>query len=116
MTRRGALMRGDRRRGFHRCDAVLHRVLHLLERAHLDLAHALARDAEFFGELLERDRILGEPARLEDAPLAVVEHAQRLAERLAAVAGVLGLGRHPLPALRAPVPPDPRLPTLAGPP
>src|SRR2546430_12693635 len=85
MTRRGALMRGDRRRGFHRCDAVLHRVLHLLERAHLDLAHALARDAEFFGELLERDRILGEPARLEDAPLAVVEHAQRLAERLAAV-------------------------------
>src|SRR5215467_14070453 len=31
------------------------------------LAHALARDAELVGELLERDRFFGEPARLEDA-------------------------------------------------
>src|SRR5437899_13044724 len=93
-------MRWYGRRGFHLCDAVLHRVLHLVERAHLDLAHALARDAEFFGELLERDRILGEPARLEDAPLAVVEHAQRLAERLAAVVEFLVLGQHSFMALR----------------
>src|SRR2546425_7046138 len=107
-------MRGDRRRGFHRCDAVLHRVLHLLERAHLDLAHALARDAEFFGELLERDRILGEPARLEDAPLAVVEHAQRLAERLAAVVEVLVLGPHSFLAWRVAGPPILPLPRIAA--
>ena len=37
------------RRALHGRDAVLHRVLHLLEGAHLDLAHALARDAEFLG-------------------------------------------------------------------
>ena len=58
------------RRAFHRGDAVLHRLLHLLEGAHLDLAHALARDSKFLGELRERDLFLGEPARLEDAPLA----------------------------------------------
>ena len=52
------------RRAFHRGDAVLHRLLHLLEGAHLDLAHALARDAELLGKVLERDRVLGKPARL----------------------------------------------------
>ena len=49
---------------------MLHCVLHLLEGDHLDLAHALARDAEFLGQLRERDLFLGQPARLEDAPLA----------------------------------------------
>jgi hypothetical protein len=42
-----------------------HRFLHLLERAHLDLAHALARNAELRREFLERDRIFGQPARLD---------------------------------------------------
>src|SRR5256885_1260326 len=69
------LMRGDglrlRRWGFHRRDLVLHRLLHLLEGAHLDLAHALAGHAELLGQLLERDRIVGQPTRLEDAALAV---------------------------------------------
>ena len=44
------------RRAFHRGDAVLHRLLHLLEGAHLDLAHALERDAELLGKVRERDR------------------------------------------------------------
>ena len=35
------------------------------------------------------DAVVGEAARLEDAPLAVVEHGERLAERLAAVVGFL---------------------------
>ena len=53
---------------------MLHRVLHLLEGAHLDLAHALARDAKFLGQLRERDLFLGEPARLEyPEPAAVPE-------------------------------------------
>src|SRR5260221_12116629 len=90
----------QRRRGRHRRDAVLHCVLHLLEGAYLDLAHALARDAEFLGQLHERDPFLGEPARLEDAPLALVEHGERIAQRLAAVfqrpprggGGLLGWG------------------------
>src|ERR1700746_4082069 len=42
-------------RGRYRRDAVLHCVLHLREGAHLDLAHALARDAEFLGQFHERD-------------------------------------------------------------
>src|SRR5689334_7358521 len=62
----------------HRCAAVLHSVLHLLEGAHLDLAHPLARDAEFPGQLRQRDLFLGEPAALEDAPLALVEHGERV--------------------------------------
>src|SRR3982074_2608157 len=73
------------RRGRHRRDAVLHCVLHLLEGAYLDLAHALARDAEFLGQLHQRDLFLGEPARLEDAPLALVEHGERIGQRLVAV-------------------------------
>ena len=42
-------------RGRYRRNAVLHCVLHFREGAHLDLAHALARDAEFLGQLRERD-------------------------------------------------------------
>jgi hypothetical protein len=38
-----------------RRDALIHCVLHLLEGAHLDLAHALARNGEFLGQLHERD-------------------------------------------------------------
>src|ERR1700680_4599844 len=60
----------QRRRGRHRRDALIHCVLHLLEGPHLDLAHALARDAEFLGQLLERDRLLREPARRAEAAFA----------------------------------------------
>src|SRR3979409_2012431 len=73
----------QRRRGRHRRDAVLHCVLHLREGAHLDLAHALARDTEFLGQLHERDLFLGEPTRFEDAPLALVEHGERIGHALA---------------------------------
>ena len=38
---------------FHRGDVGLHRLLHLLESAHLDLAHALAAHAELVCELFE---------------------------------------------------------------
>src|SRR5258708_21736506 len=74
----------QRRWGRHRRDAVPHCVLHLLEGAHLDLAHALARDAEFLGQLHERDLLLGEPTRFEDAPLALVEHGEHIGQRVAA--------------------------------
>src|ERR1700692_253082 len=86
----------QRRRGPHRHDAVLHRVLHLLEGAYLDLAHALARDAKFLGQLRERDLFLGEPARLEYAPLALVEHGERIGQRLAAVIELLARGERRL--------------------
>src|SRR5258705_10993971 len=82
--------------GRHRRDAMLHCVLHLLEGAHLDLAHALARDAEFLGQLHERDLFLGEPTRLEDAPLALVEHGERIGQLLAAVIELLARGERRL--------------------
>src|SRR5260370_21641653 len=72
------------------------RFLHLLEGARLDLAYALARYAEFRGKLFERDRPLGETARLEDAPLAVVEHREGLVKRLAPAVELLVLEQHPL--------------------
>ena len=49
---------------------MLDSFFHLFEGAHLDLTHALARDAELVGEFFERDRV-GQPARLEDAPFAL---------------------------------------------
>src|SRR5262249_34568648 len=67
------LLHQQRRRSFHHGDAVPHRPLHLLEGTHAYLAHALARDAELVGKLAERDRFFGEPTRLEDASLPVVE-------------------------------------------
>src|SRR5258708_1178807 len=91
---------------------------HLLEGAHLDLAHALARDPELVRQLLERDRLVGEPARLEDAPLAFVEHAQGLAQCLAADVGPLALP-HPRPPALAfvspPTLPPPRCPPHSPP-
>src|SRR5712691_11174594 len=86
----------QRRRGPHRRDVVLHRVLHLLEGAHLDLAHALPAEAEFLRQLRKRDLFLGEPARLEDAPLALIEHGERIGQRLAAVIELLARGERRL--------------------
>ena len=73
-------------------DAVLDCLLHLLERAHLDLAHAFARDAEFAPQVFEGDRLIRQAARLEDAPLAVIEHVEGFAQGLAAVVRFLALG------------------------
>src|ERR1017187_4618889 len=68
-----------------RSDTILHRLLHLLEGAHLDLAHALARDAEFGCQILERDRIVRQAGPPESAPLAVVEHLEGADQRLVGV-------------------------------
>src|SRR5215211_6539417 len=73
------------------CDRDLHRSLHLLEGAHLDLPHALARDAELGGQVLERARVLREATPLEDAPLAPAEYGERFGKRLLAVLGLLAL-------------------------
>src|ERR1035437_9906010 len=77
-------------------DTILHRLLHLLEGAHFDLAHALARDAEFGCQILERDRIVRQAAPREDAPLALVEHVARTDQRLVAVIAFLVLGQRAL--------------------
>src|SRR5262245_65742704 len=77
-------MRWQRRWSFHHSDAVLHRLLHLLEGTHAYLVHALARDAELVRELLKRDRFFGEPVRREDARLPVVERGDRRGKGLAA--------------------------------
>src|SRR3569833_1331212 len=71
-------------------------LLRLLERTHLDLAHTLARYAELGGEILERDRIVGEAARLEDAPLAFIQHVQRADERVVTVVALLAVGEDAL--------------------
>src|SRR5690606_24506174 len=73
-------------RGLDAGETLLDGLLHLLEGADLDLAHALAGDAELAGEILERDRVVAQAACLEDAALALVEHAERLAQGREAVA------------------------------
>src|SRR5262249_54985029 len=86
------LMRRQRPWSFHHSDAVLHRLLHLLEGTHAYLAHALARDADLVGELLGRDGFFGEPTRLEDAPLTVVGRGARRGEGLTAAVELLACG------------------------
>src|SRR5262245_4397968 len=56
---------------------LLHGSLYLLEGAHLDLADALARDAELGRKVLQGRRLLGEPPCLENALLAVVQRGKR---------------------------------------
>jgi hypothetical protein len=91
MTQRAGNRQG--RRSFDRGDAVLDRLLHLFERAHLDLTHALAGDAEFGRQVPEDDRLIRQAARLEDASLAVIEHVEGFAQGLAAVVRFLALGK-----------------------
>ena len=44
----------------------------------------------------ERDRVLGEPTRFEDASLAIVEHGECRGERLAAVVELVARGKRSL--------------------
>src|SRR5260221_2773072 len=65
-----------------------HSLLQLLEGAHLDLADALARNAELVRQLLKRHRLVRQSARLQNATFALVQYGQRVAQRLAAVVWV----------------------------
>src|SRR2546430_792379 len=82
---RSAAQSVKRERRLPVCDRDLRSPLHFLKGAHLDLPHALARDAELGRQILEREWVLREPARLEDAPLSLGEHRERLAKRLPTV-------------------------------
>jgi hypothetical protein len=55
-----------------------HVLAHLLERPGLDLMHALARDAELVHEFVDGDRLVRQPARLENAPLARIERVEQV--------------------------------------
>src|SRR5215471_11285628 len=110
------LLRQQRRRSFHHGDAVPHRPLHLLEGTHAYLAHALARDAELVGKLAERNRFFGEPTRLEDASLPVVERGERRGGPLAGFLNLLAGGEClPLAAslVHNPAPPSAEIPPPA---
>ena len=50
-----------------------HQLLHLVEGAYLDLAHALAGDVVLSGEFVEGHRTVRQPAGLEDPSLPVAE-------------------------------------------
>src|SRR5262249_17739566 len=74
------------------CDLALDRGLHLFKGADLDLAHALARHAELGSKIFQRHRLFRETTRLEDAPLARVEHTHRAGQRLVAMIVLFALG------------------------
>src|SRR6516164_3100087 len=86
-------MHRQERRSFDRGDAVPDHLLHLLKGTYLDLPYALARDAELSGELLENDRLVGKPPRLEDAPFPLIEYRECFAQRLPAVVRLFALGK-----------------------
>src|SRR6185369_7199860 len=70
--------------------------LDLVEGTHLDLAHALAADAELLGQVLERGRLVLEAALRQDAPLARIEQLQRAVQQLLPAAEFLAFGQHRL--------------------
>src|SRR5690606_32277728 len=59
---------------------LLELLLELLLRARLELAGALARDAELAAERCERDLLVAHEALLEDEALSLVEPLERVAE------------------------------------
>src|SRR4029077_15609160 len=69
----------------------LDRLLQLLEGAHLDLAHPLARDAVLLRQILERRRVVAQAALAEDMTLALVEMRHRFFEQIAAQSQLLAL-------------------------
>ena len=52
--------------------------MQLFKGPHLDLADTLTADTEFGGQILKRQRWLGQPAGLEDALLAFVQVLHRV--------------------------------------
>src|SRR5262249_9498562 len=64
---------------------LVHHPLHLLQGFGLDLAHARGAHAELGRQVLKRERFFGKTARLEDAPLALVEHGECFIEKHALV-------------------------------
>src|SRR3954454_2411214 len=78
---------------------LLDRFLDLLEGPHLDLTDAFPGHAELSGELFERDRIVRQAARFEDAALARVEHGERRAPGGPTGLALLPLDEHLLLAL-----------------
>ena len=74
-------------------DAPFHGLGNLLESVHLDLPHAFARNTKLDRELVERGRIIRQPARLKDAALALIQQVERLRQRAAAVLRLLALGQ-----------------------
>jgi hypothetical protein len=65
-------------RPLHGGNSMLDRLSHFLEGKHLDLPHALARDADFIREHSKWDRVFGQAPRFEDPALASVESRQGL--------------------------------------
>src|SRR5690348_3622220 len=74
LARRGGIRdgsAGDRRRQQPFGGDALHRLLQLLERAHLDLADALAADVVLLRQLFERLGVIGQPPLRQDVPFAI---------------------------------------------
>lgn len=65
-------------------DGGLDRLLQLLEGAHLDLAHPLARDAVLLRQILKGGRVIAQAPLGQDVAFAIVQMHHRLFEQIAA--------------------------------
>src|SRR6266568_4660357 len=72
----------------------LDRLLQLLEGAHLDLTHPLARDAVLLRQIFEGRRVFLQPALGQDMALAIVEVGHRLFEQIAPQPQLLAFAEH----------------------
>src|SRR3546814_16289186 len=79
---------------------VADRLLQLLERPHLDLPDPFPADVVFLAPVLERGRVVAQPALGEDVALAVVQHPHRVVPQPAPLRQLLVLAE---PCLLVPV-------------
>src|SRR6266852_4181048 len=74
----------------------LDRLLQLLEGAHLDLTHPLARNTVLLRQIFERRRVFLEPPLGQDVALAIVEVGHRLFQEIAPQPELLAFAEHGL--------------------
>ena len=77
-------------------DLRLHRLLQLLEGAHLDLAHPLAGDVVLLRQILQRGRIVLQPPLDQDVALPLVQRLQRAGQQRLAAGQLLAIGERAL--------------------
>src|SRR4051812_47320845 len=77
----------------------LDRLLQFFEGTHLDLAHALARDAVLLRQVFKRRRVLLQTPLGQDVALAIVQMRHRLFEQIAPQPKLLALAERGLLAL-----------------
>ena len=78
---------------------MLYGLSQFLQCVPLDLSHAFARNTVMQGQLLERRRLVHQPALIHDVAFAVIQHAPRIGQLCLSAAQILAPGQEGSPAI-----------------